>query len=1025
MLNQEWRERLASWITEMPRHFYTPMIQLDVEAFVTTEQLTPDEAAGREFAAMQVGTAWGAQWEYGWFRLEVQLDERFKGMCAYLQYGFGAKGVLIYRDGELLGQRDMRDDKLCLVEKARGDERFSLLAEAYAGPSGGTPCHAGPTPPGRIVHPIGPTQQTLGATTVGAFCEEAYQLWCDTRCLLELRDQLHPDSLRVAKIDQALREMTLVVDFELPDAQARIESFQRGRQVLRGALECKNGSVAPELLGFGHAHLDVAWLWPLAETDRKAARTLSNQLRMIEGYPDYRFLHSQAYLFEVVKQKYPRLYQRVKKAVAHGRIIAEGGSYVEMDTNISSGESLIRQFLVGKAFFREEFDVDCRMLWLPDVFGYTAALPQILRGCGIDYFATAKIYWNYHGGDDFPRTVFRWQGIDGTDVGVHLMHDYNSQTSPTHLINRWRQRPEKEGFDARLLPFGWGDGGGGPERDHLEFVARARDLQGCPRVKHASPLDYFRHQDQQGWPEDPYVGELYFQAHRGVFTSQAKTKKGNRKGELALREAEMWSAVASARKAARLDTGDVDEAWRQLLLLQFHDILPGSSIGRVYEEAEALYERIASTADEARGRAQASLTDEGEAVTIFNSLNWDRYALIELPDGWAGVIDSEGDALCCQDIEGRRFVDPILPALGWTTLTRAESPRLPCGDGTQVDGGDNWLENQYLRLEVDDRGRIERLLDKQTGRELQVGPLNEMRMYRDVPSKFDAWDIDSMYAKTPVALEEPAEVELIASGGLAGVLRVKRKLHNSEMIQDIRLKRRSRRIDFVTRIEWQEDHKLLKVDFPLDVHAEEAVSEIQFGYIKRPNHASRPYDADRFEVPQQKWTVLAQADGGSAVLNDCKYGVSVRGRTISLTLLKSALAPDQQADKGTQEFTYSLYPFIGSFENSDVVRKGYELNCPPTLHPGRGGHESLFSIGADSVVIDTIKPAADGSGDMIVRLFESMRKTVETALTTALPVTACEETDMLEGSPRAMEIDDGRIELSLRPFEIKTLRLKF
>ncbi len=1025
MLNKEWRERLASWINEMPRHWYNPVQDVPVQAFITKEQLCPEEASRREFAPMDVGTDWGGKWDYAWFRMDFQLDPSLEGREVYLAYGFAGKGVLLYRDGVLLGERDLHDSRIRLTEKAQAGESFSLLAEAYAGPSGGTPCHAGPTPPGRTVYPIGQTQQSLGATSVGTWCEEAYQLWLDTQCLLELRDQLDPDSLRVAQIDQALRKMTLVVDFEEPDLPTRIQTFGKGRQVLRPALECRNGTVAPKLFGFGHAHLDVAWLWPLAETDRKAARTLSNQLRMIQRYPGYRFLHSQAYLFDVVKNKYPQLYHRAKEAVAQGRIIAEGGTWVEMDTNISSGESLIRQFLIGKRFFREELGVDCRMLWLPDVFGYTAALPQILKGCGIDYFATAKIYWNYHGGDDFPRTVFRWQGIDGSDVGVHLMHDYNSQTSPTHMIQRWRQRPEKEGFDSRLFPFGWGDGGGGPERDHLEFASRAEDLQGCPRFQHASPLDYFRHQDEQGWPEEPYVGELYFQAHRGVFTSQAKTKKGNRKGELALREAEMWSALAAVQGGYAPDMQQIDRSWKNLLLLQFHDILPGSSIGRVYEEAEADYQRIADEAGQIASEAKASITDDSEAITLFNSLNWDRYELIELPQGWAGAIDAEGDALCCQDIEGKRYVDPILPGLGWTTLARADQPRLPCGDGTQVDGEDRALENQYLRLEVDDYGRIVSLRDKQTGRELQKGPLNDLRMYRDVPSKFDAWDIDSMYEKTPVALEDKARIELVGSGGLAGVLRITRRIHNSQMVQEIRLKRRSRRIDFVTRIEWNEDHKLLKADFPLDIHCDEAISEIQFGHIKRPNHASRPYDADRFEVPQQKWTALAQADGGSAILNDCKYGLSVRGGTISLTLLKAPQAPDQQADKGTQEFTYSLYPFQGPFEASDVVRKGYELNCPPTRAPGSGGEQRVLTLDADNVIIETVKPAEDDSGDVIVRLYESMRKTTRARLTCWEALRECHQTDMLEGNPEPLQVDGACVELSFRPFEIKTLRLRF
>ncbi|MFP4354757.1 MAG: alpha-mannosidase [Phycisphaerae bacterium] len=1024
-LTPEWKSRINRWIREMPRQFYRPIGRVELAGFIGPESLSPAQAAKKEFTPMPEGSSWGGKWEYGWFRGSLVVPEEAKGQRICLDLKVGGAGTLIWVDGRLHSARDNSPRDLCLCPEARGGETFEILAEVYAD-HGPRVCSTGPVPLDRQSVPEPPSaQQKIGATTFGRWVEDAYQLWLDAQTLMEIAEANDPDSLRVSRIETALQEMTCVVDFELP-VEEMIETFRTGRQVLEPLMACTNGSSAPVMYSFGHGHLDVAWLWPLAETQRKAARTLANQLKLAESYPGYRFLHSQPHLFRMVERRYPELFEQVVRAVEDGRIIADGGSWIEMDTNITGGESLIRQFLHGKRYLAEKFGVDSKMLWLPDVFGYSAALPQILRGCGVDYFATAKIFWNYPGGETFPHNTFRWEGVDGTDVGVHLMNNYNAQTWPSHVIGRWKERVQKHGIAERLYPFGWGDGGGGPERDHLEVALRQENLEGSPKMKLASPQEFFEHLDANGWPEIRYVGELYFQAHRGVFTTQAKTKKGNRKSELALRDAELWASIARAAKGFDFGPAQLDEAWKTVLLNQFHDILPGSSIARVYQEAEASYAQVIEQAGQVRSGAQAALVQKSEAITLFNSLSWKRYSLTQLPEDWAGASDSEGDALCCQDIEGRRYVEPILPACGWTTLTPADNPRLPCSDGTCVEATDNSLENQHLRLELNDRGEIVSLYDKDAGRQLADRPVNAFKMYKDVPSKFDAWDIDSMYEKTPVALDAPADsIEKVTHGGLVGIVRIKRKLHNSQLTQEIRLHRRSRRIDFVTRIDWDEHHKLLKVNFPVNIHADHAIHEIQMAHVTRPNHKSRQYDADRFEVPQQKWTALAEADAGVAILNDCKYGCNVSGNSINLTLLKSAKAPDMHADIGTQEFNYSLYAWNGSLAASGVARQAYEINVPATTAAGNGGQQSVFTIDDPDVILETLKPAEDGSSDIVLRLYESMRRHARTSLHTTLPVSAAEQTNMLETDPQPLDVHhDGRIDLQFRPFEIKTLRLK-
>ncbi|MCL6614637.1 MAG: alpha-mannosidase, partial [Firmicutes bacterium] len=780
---------------------------------------------------------------------------------------------------------------------------------------------------GRLVVPEPPlAQRTVGRSTFGLWEEDVYQLWLDVETLYLLRDQLDQDSLRVAEIDRGLKDFTILVDFERP-REEMLATVRACRERLKPLLECVNGSTAPVMFAFGHAHIDVAWLWPLAETDRKCARTFGTQLALMEEYPEYVFLQSQAYLYQRVKEVYPELYARIKRAVAAGAFVPEGGMWVEADTNIPSGESLIRQFIHGKRFFRDEFGVECELLWLPDVFGYSGALPQIMKGCGIKYFSTQKIFWAYHGGDPFPYNTFLWEGIDGTGILTHLHNDYNSHMDPATVIKRWRERVQKDDLATRLMPFGHGDGGGGPTRDHLEYMRRLRDLEGVPRVRPAAPAAFFADLESREPPAARYVGELYFQAHRGTYTSQARTKRGNRLSEFALREAELWGVAAEALVGHAFPRAEVDALWQTVLLNQFHDILSGSSIHRVYEEAEAAYARVIGEAARLAAAARASLTDGSPAsLTVFNSLSWERVELVALPEDFKGVVDAAGTSLPVQEIGGRLYAEVRVPPCGWTTLKNG-----PSGEAEGcLHAAPHLLENEVLRLELNARGEITSILEKETGRELAAGACNAFRMYKDVPSQFDAWDIDRQYELTPIELPEEAEIEVVATGPLVAILRVRRRLHESCLTQEIWLRRGSRRVDFRTVVDWRESHKLLKVAFPVTIHAAQALHEIQFGHIARPTHRSRPFDADRFEVVNHKWTALVEEGRGFAVLNDCKYGVNVLGNTINLTLLRSPLAPDMTADKGRQEFTYAFYAWNGPFVESRVIQEAYALNCPVT-----------------------------------------------------------------------------------------------
>lgn len=1026
-LTSEWRERIEFWIAELKKQSVFSLTELPMEAFVTRKSLSPEDAATHPFHPLTPGTVWGKKWEYIWLRTTCVVRPEMAGKRLQIRFQCGGYGEgQVYINQTAKGSHhDLVRPGVLLSPAAVAGEKMVILAEFYAG-HGEKICTVGPIADQAVSIPEPPlVQGEIKPALLEAWDEDAYQLQMDATCLLQIRDNLEPSSLRVAKIDQGLRDFAVIADPELP-LEERRKSYRAARQVLQPLLQSPNGPTTPKMYGFGHGHLDVAWLWPLAETERKAVRTLSNQLSLIEEYPDYCFLHSQPHLFSMVRKHNPEVWQRVKAAVAAGKIIPEGGSWVEADMNISGGEALIRQFIHGKQFIREHFNYESELLWLPDVFGYSGAMPQIMRGCGIRYFATAKIFWNYHGGDTFPYNTFTWVGIDGSEILAHMMNDYNAVPDPASLINRWKKRVQMDDIEARLFPFGLGDGGGGPARDHLEFARRCYDLEGVPQFRFASPVDFFHDLEQQGPPKNRYVGELYFQAHRGVLTSQAKTKAGNRRSEFALRETEFLACAASALKQREIPAPALKNAWQQLLLNQFHDILPGSSITRVYREAEAGYKKIQQFSQEENQQAMQMLVKESpHAFTVFNSLGWDRTTLVFLPCQGT-VIDANGQPLASQRENDGMLVELPLPACGWNTIhVTPHSPDTEQKPPAPTPGSDEpILENEFLRVRFNRFGEITSLYDKEMQRELAAGSCNRQLLFKDVPARHDAWDIDLPYEQTPVVLDQPA-VMTFSAGPLRQCLRIERPLHQSTLTQNIFLRRGSHRLDFITRIDWQERHKLLKVSFPLNIHADEAVHEIQFGHLRRPTHRSRQFDLDRFEVCNHKWTALMEEGRGAAILNDTKYGVNVLDNDIRLSLLRAPLAPDKNADRGIQEFTYSFYFWNKPFVQSGLVQEGYALNTPESVINGDGGTRSLFQLSSPNIVIEAVKPAEDGSNDLILRLYESARTATQTILSSTLPVEKVEQVDMLENPGETLAFTTaGKIELDFRPFEIKTLRLQ-
>ena len=760
---------------------------------------------------------------------------------------------------------------------------------------------------------------------------------------------------------------------------------------------------------------------------RERIAGLHRQLRLIEQYPEYKYVQSQPAAYEMCRKYYPDLYARIKEAIKGGQWIADGAMWVEPDTNMASGEALIRQLVHGKRYYKEELGVDSEVLWLPDTFGYTAALPQILKGCGVNYLVTQKIFWSYNEGEQFPYHYFTWQGMDGSEIDSFLPTSYTYRTHPSEVNNIWKNRVQVQDLDAFLLPFGYGDGGGGPARDFIESAKRQEDIEGGVKVKMASPLEFFHDMEAQGGPANTYVGELYFSAHRGTYTSQAMVKQNNRKCELALREMELWSVLAM-NKGMTYNLSKADALWKELLLHQFHDILPGSSIAKVYVEAENAFHEILDGADELQKDALNALTDqkEDQAVTVFNSLSFPRKMLVELPDAFAnGAKTVDGTAVPVQKIGDVVKASVEVPSCGAVSLVPAEGQvEEKAVTVASCDGGFT-MENSQIKAVVNEKGEVISFVLKESGREFAADAMNRFHLYKDVPRLFDAWDIDSNYIDQEIEAAKNVTVSMEADG-LEGVLKVTGEISNSTFTQYIRLAADSRRIEFETEIDWKEMHRLLKAGFPVNVYAENGINEMQFGFVERPAHRSRAYDKDRFEVCNHRYSALADGAHGAAVLNDSKYGISMNGNALELTLLRAATCPEMCADNRVHHFTYAFTAWEGNFAESDVVRQGYELNVKPVVAGGAAPTFSALTIDKGNVILDTMKPAEDGSGDIILRLYESKKAavTAEVTLSDLLQGEKVYLCDMLENCKEEIPVENGVLPLDFHAFEIKTIRIK-
>ena len=988
-------------------------VPLTVEVWrVAGEPVPVREALAAEYRPAAVGDRWGPAWSTSWFRISGTIPAEWAGLTveAVLDLGFGNDGPgfstegLVYRpDGTAVKAINPRNSWLPVTGSAVGGEEFVRYIEAAANPVVMHPDiehNFAPTPVGDRAHWLRDAEAPETAETdplyrlrrldLAVFEAEVFALVQDLEVLGQLMRELPAELPRRWQILGAIERALDAVDLQDISGTAAA-----ARAELAPVLAAPAGDSAHRISAVGHAHIDSAWLWPLRETVRKVARTVSNVTQLMDDHPEFKFVMSQAQQLAWLKEHRPEVYARAQEKAKTGQFLPTGSLWVEPDTNITGGESLARQFVHGKRFYLDEFGVETEEMWLPDTFGYNAALPQLMKLAGVRWFLTQKISWNTT--NKFPHHTFQWEGIDGTRIFSHFppVDTYNSDLSGAEVAHSVRNFQDKAGATRSMIPFGYGDGGGGPTREMIARAERLADLEGSAKISIERPADFFAAAQAEYADPPVWVGELYLEFHRGTLTSQLATKQGNRRSEHLLREAELWAATAALRTGAAYPYDALDRIWKTVLLHQFHDILPGTSIAWVHREAEQTYAGIAAELTAIIDTAQRALAgppDAAGGTVVFNAA----------PHGRADV-----------------------PAMG-----AAPRGAGPAAVRPAAAGGGHVLDNGLVRFVIDERGLVTSAYDIEADREALApgSTANLLQLHQDFPNKWDAWDIDVFYRNNVTDLTAADEVTATEDG-----VRVVRSFGDSRIEQTLRLDEGARRLDIDTVVDWHEREKLLKAAFPLDLRAAHTSAEIPFGFIERPTHVNTSWDAAKFEVCAHRFVHVAERDWGAALVNDSSYGHDVTREvradagtttTVRLSLLRAPIFPDPDTDQGTHHLRYALVLGAGI---PAAVREGYHFNLPERAVPGSAEVAPLVTADDDAVLVTAAKLADDRSGDLVIRLHEAHGVRLRATLTPGFTLAAATVTDLLE---RPIEDDgsheitpEGAVRLTLRPFQILTLRL--
>ena len=1014
------------------RYLYRSIAELKCE--ISEIPAPPDDPESREkFSAaapeggwrgISAGEKWGDDFCYAWFRTEYTASEGDEKRELLILPDTGAAESLLFINGKpsgifdvcggIIGNSPRLHEVQPLCRGIRAGDRFEILIEGYAGhPSPGTMPYEDFDNDNNNFYPRD-TVRVFGGVKIVCCDKAVAEFIISHRLLCQLFENLPEASRAYAETVNAMCDVFAVLPQRPWETDGDFHAaLNQATEIIKKITERRwsEGGRIGYIGLIGHSHLDTAWQWPVRETLHKAARTFSNALRLMEYYPDYKFIQSSVLYIDWMRKYYPDIYEGIKQRTAEGRWEPNGGAWVEFDNNIPGGEFIIRQFLRGQRYTKENLGYTADCFWEPDTFGYSAALPQILKGCGIKYFLTTKLSWNES--NKFPHDTFLWRGIDGTEVLTHfnITHSYADAAA---LINAEKSICHKDVTDMKLLSYGFGDGGGGPSFSMQEYAERVKDMACLPEARVTTVSGFMRRLEKTAKNPPVFSGELYLELHRGTLTQMHDIKKSNRLLEKGIRQIELLEVMAG-----REHSGTVMEALDTLLVNQFHDILPGTCIEDAHKVA--IYQNYRA-ADRVKAEAERLLSGEGSCMTLFNSLSWERSGQITAED--SGFVPDGCVIQRYADIDGNKkmaFSGAVLEPMSVKTLAAGKEKAAECPFSIEGER----IVTPFAEVTLKD-GTIISYITPDGFEAVRDGasPFNTLYCGEDIPAVWDNWDIDYDQSVKMKPVTETVSSEIVSAGALQLRIRVKKRFGAGSLLtQDIVFYSDTPRIDFETTVDWNEKHTLLKAGFDVNVLSDTARFETQFGNLKRPTHENYGTDKSQFEVCCHKWADLSDSRFGAAVLNDCKYGISVRGSDMRLTLLKGGCRPDVRGDKGRHSFTYSLLIHNSAFSAVSVIRPAYELNYPVMTAAGKTllSELPLFTVDCDNVIIETVKNAEDKDG-VIVRLYEAEGTHAAARLACRGAFGRAFETDMLEREVTELAGDGGSVTLKFRPFEIKTVK---
>jgi alpha-mannosidase len=1025
--------KLRRFETALDRLIFEKVDEVSVMKFATPVQhhTVPEQ---RHFSPCSPGDRWGGEGTYCWFRGQYQVPKDYHGKTLYVYPKIGGSEGMLWVNGRPFGtfcsKHTVTDhgNHYCnmLTKNAAAGDTIDIAIEYYAGHHvlGTQPFETSGAKDYEFV--FSSVDICLKNEAVSDFLFNLKTL----NCLVEALDT---NSYRRADVINTLLQVHSIVyyDYDNVDRNTFLSRIQEANELLIQKLKHKNSPSAPFAGLVGHSHMDTAWLWHIDETIKKCARTFSNQLNLMEQYPEYKFVQSSAYHGEMIREHYPDLFKDLQKRVSEGKYEPNGAVWVECDCNITSGESMIRQFLWGQRFTRKHFNYTSDTFWLPDTFGYSAAIPQIMQGCGVKYFLTTKIVWNDT--TQFPYDTFYWKGLDGTAVLTHFnkTHIWPDPGTLMDFVVHGRKHndtiKEKTVSNMRLLAYGFGDGGGGPQFEMIEMARRITDLEGIPRSSHTTVSDFMRKLEETLVNPSFFTGELYLELHRGTLTNQHTIKRNNRLAEIQLRNLEYVTVREAVQTGQIASDQKIRPLMNDLLVNQFHDILPGTCIPRVHDQSIAETTRVIERATEL---IDETLTYEKrkDTVSVLNTLPFERSDVIYLDCEEGYIVDGDYEQQVTTDLNGNRKLAVLgvtVPAFASVVL-HLKKGELPA-KGSRFRLEQNVLVTPNAQVTFDERGFITSFVDLNVQREL-VGPgcpFNTFLLAEDVPAAWDSWDID---ADLELKLEDRAELleRSVVSDGMVEfrVRSLYRLSEKTSLKQDMIFFANTPEVRFETVIDWNDKHRLLKTAFDTSILSDFVRQEIQFGYIKRPTTRNNAAEKAKFEVCNHKYTDLSEHRYGAAILNDCKYGISVQDSKMRLSLHKGGCRPDERGDQGVHECTYSFLPHNDSFGANSVIKPAYELNVKPIIIRGKLEADSFASVDRDNIIIETVKPCEDNEKAYIMRMYDAEGTYTRAVLSLGRDAKRVSLTNMLEETVEVLPAVN-KVELEFKPFEIKTIKVEY